>query len=94
MLIDLVIFGWNLFLKAYFQTNVASDKAEKNESEKKLEGAYIRHFQKMMTLHINHAEIFTRDANSHLVHIGKVSFWFGKYFKSYQKFSSPKLHES
>ena len=49
-------------------------------SEKKIEGgSYFRHFQRMMTSSsgndvINNAEIFTRDANSHLVHTGKVSF--------------------
>ena len=55
-------------------------------------GSYFRHFQRMMTSSggndvINHAEIFTRDANSYLVHTGKISFWLDKNFKSYQKIS-------
>ena len=36
---------------------------------------------------INRAEIFTKDANSYLVHFGKISFWLGKNSKSYQKIS-------
>ena len=73
----------------YISSGVASQNLnEKNESEKKLED--FRHFQKMMTSSsgddvINHAEIFIRDANSHFVQTGKISFWLDKYFKSYQK---------
>ena len=47
------------------------------------------HFQKMMTSScnnyvINHAEIFTRYANSYLVQTGKISSWLDKYFKNYR----------
>ena len=47
-------------------SGVALQNLSKNhESEKKLEGVYFRHFQKMVTSSggndvINHAEIFTR----------------------------------
>ena len=65
----------------YMSSGVASQNlSKKNESVKKLKGgSYFRHFQKMMTSSggndvINHAEIFTRDANSHFVHTGKISF--------------------
>ena len=60
-------------------------------------GSYCRYFQKTMTSSggndvINDAEIFTKDANSYLVHTGQILFQLDKYFERYQK-NSFRMHD-